>query len=317
MKATDQIKRAAFSKTLDYFLKDPETNTVKIMDLLDKVAPADLFPSQRTAFRNAIDQQNNWYQLIMKIMDLNPAVRDRLVKTFLIDGNLMAWPKQEAMPREVPVQHPVGRPDGSHQRLQPALHRLLGRRVRPQGEPFVRGAGLRHPNRARSWAPTCTSTRAASRSCASATSIALCEKHPDCTFLSFTNATLIDEDFCQDMLRVANFVPAISVEGFEEATDGRRGEGTYAKVATAMGLLREHGLPFGVSCCYTSAQRRVHRVRRVLRLAHRPGRTVLLDLLVLPRGREFASRAHGHGRATRAPLPLRARHAQHEAAVHA
>ena len=26
------------------------------------------------------------------------------------------------------------------------------------------------------------------------------------------------------MLRVKNFIPAISLEGFEEATDGRRGE---------------------------------------------------------------------------------------------
>ncbi len=49
-----------------------------------------------------------------------------------------------------------------------------------------------------------------------------------------------------------NFVPAISAEGFEEATDGRRGEGVYAKVQHAMELLKSHGLPFGVSCCYTS-----------------------------------------------------------------
>ena len=52
--------------------------------------------------------------------------------------------------------------------------------------------------------------------------IALCEKHSDCEFLSFTNGTLIDEDFCQEMLRVKNFVPALSLEGFEEANDGRR-----------------------------------------------------------------------------------------------
>lgn len=28
-------------------------------------------------------------------------------------------------------------------------------------------------------------------------------------------ATLIDEDFADEMLRVKNFIPAISVEGFE------------------------------------------------------------------------------------------------------
>ncbi len=82
--------------------------------------------------------------------------------------------------------------------------------------------------------------------------IKLCEMHPDCVFLSFTNGTLIDEAFCRDMIRVKNFVPAISAEGFEEATDSRRGAGTYAKVQKAMQLLKRNGLPFGVSCCYTS-----------------------------------------------------------------
>ena len=97
MKATDQIKHAAFEKTLDYLLEDPERNATKIMDMLDKVAPADLFPSQRTAFRNAIDQQSNWHQLITRVLELNPAMRNDFIKTFLVDGNLMAWPKQETM----------------------------------------------------------------------------------------------------------------------------------------------------------------------------------------------------------------------------
>ena len=43
--------------------------------------------------------------------------------------------------------------------------------------------------------------------------ITLCERHQDCMFLAFTNVTLIDEEFAQDMLRVGNFVPAISVRG--------------------------------------------------------------------------------------------------------
>ena len=76
--------------------------------------------------------------------------------------------------------------------------------------------------------------------------------HPDCEFLAFTNCTLIDEEFCQEMLRVKNFVPAISLEGFEEANDSRRGKGIYDKVANAMRLLKEHKLPFGISTCYTS-----------------------------------------------------------------
>lgn len=83
--------------------------------------------------------------------------------------------------------------------------------------------------------------------------IKICEMHPDCEFLSFTNGTLIDAAFCKEMLRVKNFVPAISVEGFETATDGRRGSGVFQKVVNAMKLLKEHKLPFGISTCYTSA----------------------------------------------------------------
>lgn len=82
--------------------------------------------------------------------------------------------------------------------------------------------------------------------------IRLCEAHKDCQFTAFTNATLIDEAFADEMLRVKNFIPAISVEGFEEATDFRRGTGTFKKVEAAMALLKSKRLPFGVSCCYTS-----------------------------------------------------------------
>ena len=82
--------------------------------------------------------------------------------------------------------------------------------------------------------------------------IKLCEAHPDCQFTAFTNGTLIDEVFAEEMLRVKNFIPAISVEGFETDTDFRRGDGTFKKVERAMNILKEKKLPFGISCCYTS-----------------------------------------------------------------
>lgn len=83
--------------------------------------------------------------------------------------------------------------------------------------------------------------------------IRMCEKHPDCVFLCFTNATLIDESFADEMLRVGNFVPAISLEGSEYATDGRRGKGVYKKVQEAMSILKEKKLVYGISSCYTSS----------------------------------------------------------------
>jgi MoaA/NifB/PqqE/SkfB family radical SAM enzyme len=80
----------------------------------------------------------------------------------------------------------------------------------------------------------------------------LCDAHPDCQFGAFTNGTLIDEPFVDELYRVKNFVPIISVEGFEADTDFRRGAGTFKKVERAMALLKEKRLLFGISCCYTS-----------------------------------------------------------------
>ena len=253
MKATDQIKRAALNKAIDYLLENPERNVAKIMDMIDKVAPDDVFPTQRAAFHQAIDDESNWYQLIMKILtDMNPQVRDRLIKTFVVDANMLAWPKQEAMRDQYHCNIPWAilldptsacnlrctgcwaaeyghKQNLTYEEIDSIINQgvKLGTHVYiyTGGEPLVRKHDL----------------------------INLCEAHPDCAFLSFTNATLIDEEFVQDMIRVANFVPAISVEGFEEATDSRRGNGTYQKVVHSMNLLKSHRLPFGISTCYTSA----------------------------------------------------------------
>lgn len=82
--------------------------------------------------------------------------------------------------------------------------------------------------------------------------IRLCEKHQDCAFHAFTNGTLIDEEFCEDLLRVGNFFVSVSIEGFEESNDGRRGAGHYLKALSAMDLMHSKRIPFGVSICYTS-----------------------------------------------------------------
>lgn len=82
--------------------------------------------------------------------------------------------------------------------------------------------------------------------------IELAKKHDDCFFLSFTNATLIDEKFADAVAEVGNLTFAISIEGFEVDTDFRRGKGTYKKVINAMALLKERGVPFGYSACYHS-----------------------------------------------------------------
>ncbi|HOO27244.1 MAG TPA: radical SAM protein, partial [Lachnospiraceae bacterium] len=79
----------------------------------------------------------------------------------------------------------------------------------------------------------------------------ICKKHNDCMFLAYTNGTLVDEEYCKEMQQAGNLALAISLEGYEEVNDGRRGAGVFDKVMHAMDLLKQYGLVFGTSICYT------------------------------------------------------------------
>ena len=70
-------------------------------------------------------------------------------------------------------------------------------------------------------------------------------------FLMYTNGTLIDKKMAKQLAALGNVTPAISIEGFEETTDQRRGPGTYKKILEAFANLREVGVPFGVSLTAT------------------------------------------------------------------
>ena len=81
----------------------------------------------------------------------------------------------------------------------------------------------------------------------------LAEKHNDCVFALYTNSTLIDDEFCQEVVRVGNLMFQLSIEGTPQTNDARRGEGHYNAVMKAMDLFRKYGIVFGTSICYTSA----------------------------------------------------------------
>lgn len=256
MSILDSVKNTAFTaavnQVLHYLEKDPEANIPKAMNLIDKVSPEGWYEPERAAFRKAIAEKGNWYDLILKAYQLDEGVRKTLFQNFIINASLKGSALQEEIrakegcnvpwavlldPTSACNLHCTGcwAAEYGH-KLNLSLEEIddiicQGKKlgiymyIYTGGEPMVRKKDI----------------------------ITLCEKHPDCAFLSFTNGTLIDEAFCQEMLRVKNFVPAISLEGFAEANDARRGQGVYEKVMHAMDLLREHKLPFGISTCYTSA----------------------------------------------------------------
>ena len=83
--------------------------------------------------------------------------------------------------------------------------------------------------------------------------IDLCRKHNHSAFMAFTNGTLIDDEFCKAAVKVGNFVPAVSLEGFQPENDARRGQGSFDKVMKAFDIMKANKMMFGTSICYTSA----------------------------------------------------------------
>ncbi len=252
MKVPNIIKEMGFSVAYSYLDKNPEENLPKLLDMMEKIAGGDFGP-QIQAFRDAAtNQDGNWFKLIKSVWtDIDDNVRHTLFNNFFLNASLIGWDKQEKYRKKYGCNIPwailmdptsacnlkcIGcwaaeygnRLNMSFEQLDDIVRqgKEMGTYmyIFSGGEPLVRKKDI----------------------------IRLCEKHDDCEFLAFTNATLIDEEFANEMLRVTNFIPAISVEGFKEATDARRGEGTFDAVMKAMRILKEKKLPFGVSCCYTS-----------------------------------------------------------------
>lgn len=253
MSFTEKMKSFGAKQVISYIDKDPDKNIPKILDWLEAHDKSNsVTPQVRTVRKCMAEPDNNWNQLIHSLWtDIDDGVRRRLFENFVINASLIGSKRQKDCsqkygcnvpwailmdPTSACNLHCTGcwaaeygnRLNMSYEQLDDIIRQgnELGvfMYIYSGGEPMVRKDDI----------------------------IKLCEAHPDCAFLAFTNGTLIDEAFADEMLRVKNFVPAISVEGFEDATDFRRGDGTFKKVVRAMEILKERKLPFGISCCYTS-----------------------------------------------------------------
>lgn len=80
----------------------------------------------------------------------------------------------------------------------------------------------------------------------------LAEKHNTSLFNIFTNASLIDDKFCQKVQELGNIVFSVSIESYEPTiNDARRGKGSFQEVMDAFDLMHKYGLLYGTSTCYT------------------------------------------------------------------
>lgn len=247
------LQSLGLRKAYEYIDKDPMNRLPKLVEIVDRFVPSGNLDDQLGAIKSVVtDTDNNWYKYIESIWDdVDPGVRKSIFENFVLNATLK-WSEvnqglQEQHDCNIPWAILMDPTSACNLNCTGCWAAEYGDRLNMSfedmdriitqanelgtyfflfsgGEPLVRKNDL----------------------------LRLCEAHPDCQFTAFTNGTLIDEAFADELLRVKNFIPAISVEGFEDDTDFRRGQGTFEKVERAMAILREKKLPFGISCCYTS-----------------------------------------------------------------
>lgn len=254
MNNSEILKGFAMKQVYAYLDKNPEANIPKLMDMLEKYDKNGTAVTMQIegAKKALADPDNNWSKLVKSLWtDIDDGQIKKLVENVIINGTLIGTPasmkNQEKYQCNIPWSILIDPTSACNLKCTGCWAAEYGNKLNltfeelddvikqgkklgtyiyiySGGEPLVRKDDI----------------------------IKLCEKHSECAFLAFTNGTLIDDDFADELLRVKNFVPAISIEGFEEATDFRRGDGTYRKVIEAMERLKARKLLFGISCCYTS-----------------------------------------------------------------
>lgn len=249
--ATRAAFGAAIDSTLKYVNKDRERHLLTLVDLSEKFLGDTFKPAVFEGARKLIKENGKWMQYVNKALDeLDPNVVKMNALNLGFEAGFSGFKKTRLAPEKYGCQIPwiilmdptsacnlhctgcwaaeygnrlnlsfedMDRIITQGKELGIYFYMMTG------GEPLVRKADI----------------------------IRLCEKHKDCAFHAFTNGTLIDEAFCEEVRRVGNLSFSLSLEGFEDANDGRRGDGIFEKVLHAMDLMKAHGLLFGTSICYT------------------------------------------------------------------
>lgn len=255
MDTSNKAVRMGLKTAFSYLGENPDENIPKLMKWTDRLAGdgENSFKKHRDVIRNVInDPDCNMHKLIWSLWDdIDSHVLEKAFENFALNAVLLGWKKEEELRKKYDCNIPwailLDPTSACNLHCTGCWAAEYGNKLNLSfdeidsiitqgkemgiyfyiytgGEPLVRKNDL----------------------------IAICHKHNDCMFLTFTNGTLIDDDFTEAMLEMGNLLPALSVEGFESSTDARRGSGTYHKVVRAMNLLKEKRLPFGISCCYTA-----------------------------------------------------------------
>jgi MoaA/NifB/PqqE/SkfB family radical SAM enzyme len=114
----------------------------------------------------------------------------------------------------------------------------------------------------------------------------LFREHKDVYFQIYTNGTLITKEIADDLADVGNVALLISIEGFQEQTDKRRGKGVFSKILETMRLLKDRGIIFGYSATVTTHNLDVLTSDELVELMINEGCMLGYYFLYLPIGRQ-------------------------------
>ena len=84
----EKMQNFAIQQALQYIEGNPEENIPKLMALVDRFSPEGWYQGQRSAVREAIRRKDNWYQLILRVYELDPGVRKAFFQNFLMNSSL-------------------------------------------------------------------------------------------------------------------------------------------------------------------------------------------------------------------------------------
>ena len=76
-------------------------------------------------------------------------------------------------------------------------------------------------------------------------------RHPDCYFQTITNGMLFTEANVKRLKQAGNVTPLISIDGWKDQNDARRGDGVFESADRGMDRLKQAGIIFGIATTTT------------------------------------------------------------------
>jgi MoaA/NifB/PqqE/SkfB family radical SAM enzyme len=76
-------------------------------------------------------------------------------------------------------------------------------------------------------------------------------KHSDCYFQTITNGMLFTEENVARLKKAGNVTPLISIDGWKEQNDLRRGAGVFQSANEGLDRLKKAGIIYGIACTAT------------------------------------------------------------------